>query len=65
MITLKLIINKDKWLKKLSAGVIESLTNNDELDFLTAKQIAKIDKVVEGHLDGVLNEISEFDLVVR
>lgn len=65
MITSNISINKDKWLVKLSSGVIESLSNSDELEFLTPEQIAKIDKIIEGHLDGVLNEIFEFDLVVR
>jgi len=65
MMNSKLKIDKNKWLKKLSSGVIESLSNSDELDSLTSEQIATIDKVIEGHLDGVLNEISEFDLVVR
>ena len=65
MIASKLKINKDKWLEKLSKGVIESLSNSEELEFLTPQQIAKIDKIIECHLDGVLNEISEFDLVVR
>lgn len=65
MISSKLKIDKNKWLTKLSTGVIEALNNSDELDSLTPQQISIIDKVIEAHLDGVLNEISEFELVIR
>lgn len=65
MLTSTLKIDKNKFLKKLSNGVIESLSGSDDLDFLTAQQISVIDKVIESHLDAVLVEISEFDMVVR
>lgn len=65
MVTSKLTINKDKWLEKLTSGLIEKLSDSDGLCFLAPEEIAAVDKVIEAHLDGVLNEISEFDLVPR
>lgn len=65
MIKAKLKLDKDKWLLRLTEGLYNKFHDSDNLCHLSTHEINEIDKLVEAHLDDVLNKISEFDLVAR
>ena len=56
IIKVKVILNKDELLEKLSDGLAEKIENREAC--------YTIDVIIDGHLDGVLNEMLEIDLVV-
>ena len=65
MIKVKLILDTDKMVDSMSDRIIELLSDSEELERLTPKEVVELSNILCHSLRSEFENISELDLVAR